>query len=330
METEYLDGSKYDIVGKNFGRWTVLDRYVLNDKRERKWLCKCQCGNENWVVERSLKSKNSMSCGCLRRERAFEVLSKDISGQVFGDLTAVERSGTQSKNGGVIWICKCSCGNTYQTVATLLITGKRTNCGGKIHRKNFTASDITGQKFNRLTALYATEARDKKGSVMWHCRCECGNELDVSYNRLLYCSVKSCGCKKLEHSKALSSMLTHVDGTSLNLIRSEKIPSNNTTGTKGVYLIRGKYVAKITFQKKTYSLGSFSDKNEAIKVRKEAEDTIFKYVSEFYDSYNRKAEASPDWAKENPIKIKVFQDEFKHLKVDIFPKIEDETIEETI
>ncbi len=321
METEYFDGSKYDIVGKEFGRWTVQNRYVLNEKRERKWLCRCQCGNENWVVERSLKSGNSTSCGCLRKEKAFDALAKDISGQVFGELTVLRRSDVKAKNGGVSWICQCSCGNTYETAATLLITGKRTDCGGKIHRKKTVVSDISGQKFGRLTALYATESRDKKGSVMWHCRCDCGKELEVSYNSLLYCSIKSCGCKKIEHNQELSSWLTRIDGTSLDLIRSEKLPSNNTTGIKGVYLVRGKYVAKITFQKKTYFLGSFSDKNDAIEARKEAEDIIFKYVSEFYDEYKRKADIFPDWANENPIKITVSQDEFKRLKVDIEPKI---------
>lgn len=319
---KYYDGSQYSIVGSRFGRWTVLDRYTLNAKRERNWLCRCDCGTERYVVERSLKSGNSTSCGCLRRENAEKAISKDLTGRVFGDLTVLRKSETQCKSGGVEWVCECSCGNTYTTIATLLLTGKRTNCGGNAHKKNYASTNITGKKFGRLTAVYATPNRDKKGSVIWHCKCDCGNETDISYNSLLYCSVKSCGCRKIEHSQNLSMLLTHIDGTSLDLIRSEKIPTNNTTGTKGVYLIRGKYVAKITFQKRTYSLGTFSNINEAIEARKEAEETIFRYVSEFYDNYKLKADASPDWAKENPIKITVSQDEFRHLSICVEPKIE--------
>ena len=41
------------------------------------------------------------------------------------------------------------------------------------------AKDLTGQRFGRLTALYPTNRRDYKGSVIWHCRCDCGNETDV-------------------------------------------------------------------------------------------------------------------------------------------------------
>lgn len=57
-----------------------------------------------------------------------------------------------------------------------------------------------------------------------------------------------CGCKKKEHDKALGGFLTHVDGTSIDALKSRKIPSNNTTGVKGVYLVKGRYLAKIVFQ----------------------------------------------------------------------------------
>lgn len=61
--------------------------------------------------------------------------------------------------------------------------------------------------------------------------------------------MKSCGCQKKEHDKSLQSFLTHVAGTSVDALKSKKVPTDNTTGYKGVYLIRGKYVAKIVFQK---------------------------------------------------------------------------------
>ena len=42
------------------------------------------------------------------------------------------------------------------------------------------------------------------------------------------------------------------------------MPADNTTGYKGVYFVRGKYVAKIVFQKKAYYLGNFDDIEEKI------------------------------------------------------------------
>lgn len=45
--------------------------------------------------------------------------------------------------------------------------------------------DLSGQKFGLLTAMYPTERRDHRGSVYWHCVCECGNEIDVSAGALM-------------------------------------------------------------------------------------------------------------------------------------------------
>ena len=63
--------------------------------------------------------------------------------------------------------------------------------------------DISNQKFYRLTALYPTEKRDRDRSVIWHCRCECGNEVDVSGKRLRQGNTKSCGCLNTETRAAL-------------------------------------------------------------------------------------------------------------------------------
>lgn len=61
--------------------------------------------------------------------------------------------------------------------------------------------DLTGQTFNRLTVLYPLKER-KNGSVVWHCKCECGNECDVVSPSLVKERTKSCGCLKKETDKA--------------------------------------------------------------------------------------------------------------------------------
>lgn len=192
--------------GQKIGRWTVTETYQFTSKGERKYLCQCECGSERYVLERSLKSGGSLSCGCLRKEQAEKALAHDLTGKQFGDLKVIGRSHKESGARGIWWDCQCSCGNTCQVLGTLLAMGRKTHCGCKTV-KNQPISDIAGQVFGRLTALYPTEGRTAKGSVLWHCRCSCGNEIDVSYNELLYTSVKSCGCQKKEHDQALHSLL---------------------------------------------------------------------------------------------------------------------------
>lgn len=307
--------------GQKFGRWTVLDDSILTPKGERKWLCRCDCGTERYVLERSLRSGGSLSCGCARKENAGKALAMDLEGMTFGSLMVIGKAERQRKNGGIWWRCKCSCGKDYEVPGTLLVTGRRTNCGGKAHEKNYATADITGQKFNMLTALYPTSARNARGSVMWRCRCDCGKELDVSYNELVYSSIQSCGCRKKAHDEQLKEYLTHVSGTSVEMIKSKKLPKDNTTGHRGVYLIKGKYVAKIVFQKKAYYLGTFDQLEDAAEARKQAEEILFDGTVAYYKKWKQKADADPEWAKANPVEIRVFRTSEGNLSVSYTPPL---------
>lgn len=53
--------------------------------------------------------------------------------------------------------------------------------------------DLIGQRFNRLVVIEEV-GRNKQGFVMWHCKCDCGNEVDVSGSKLRNGNTKSCGC----------------------------------------------------------------------------------------------------------------------------------------
>lgn len=55
-----------DIVGKSFGRLTVLDEYE-KIPNGTKWKCKCECGNEVYVYRGKLTTGHTKSCGCLNR-----------------------------------------------------------------------------------------------------------------------------------------------------------------------------------------------------------------------------------------------------------------------
>ena len=305
--------------GQRFGRWTVLDRVAATPRGERKYLCRCDCGTERYVLERSLKHGGSQSCGCLRKERSYQATAYDLLGQTFGDLKVIGRSRKRT-NMGAYWTCLCSCGYTCEATASELVSGRKTHCGCK-STKNYASSDITGQRFGRLTAIFSTNKRDAKGFVIWHCRCDCGNEIDVSYNNLMYCGQQSCGCKKKEHDKALAGYLTHVDGTSIDALKSRKIPKNNTTGVKGVYYIKDRYLAKIVFQHRQYFLGTYESLEDAAQARKKAEDLLNDKVVGFYEKWLEKAAADPVWAKDNPVKILVNRLDDGELDVVLQPTI---------
>ena len=89
--------------------------------------------------------------------------------------------------------------------------------------------DLTNQKFGRLTVQYPTEKR-KNGCVVWHCICDCGNEIEVSSTNLRRGLTRSCGCYFKEQSS-----LTHKKsipiGTVINeLTVLEELPERTKAG----------------------------------------------------------------------------------------------------
>lgn len=69
--------------------------------------------------------------------------------------------------------------------------------------------DLTGKRFGKLTVLSECDER-KNGSVVWLCKCDCGNLIKVRSNHLRRGSVVSCGCYNTEiitkHNQARTSL----------------------------------------------------------------------------------------------------------------------------
>lgn len=57
--------------------------------------------------------------------------------------------------------------------------------------------DLTGRKFGRWTVL-SKAGKDKRGSTMWLCRCECGSVKEIRHSSLTSGNSRSCGCLSKE------------------------------------------------------------------------------------------------------------------------------------
>ena len=121
---------------ENTGMWTVGDDYIVTQKGEKKYLCRCDCGTERYVLERSLRYGGSKSCGCMMRKRAIEANEHKLNGQVFADLTVLRKAEKKQRNGGTWWVCKCSCGNVVEVSGTLLVTGRKHTAAVRPSQRN--------------------------------------------------------------------------------------------------------------------------------------------------------------------------------------------------
>ena len=147
--------------------------------------------------------------------------------------------------------------------------------------------DLTGQKFGKLTVLEKTNKRQDGGSIVWKCKCDCGNIVEISSKRLRNNINVSCGCYQKERQKYSMSKLQNrqqIEDTNIDLISRKKANSNNKTGVRGVCYIASmkKYKAYLYLNKKYYFLGYYKDINNAIKARKEAEEKYYKPILDKY------------------------------------------------
>lgn len=182
-----------DITGQQFGEWTVL--YPVRDTNGRLiYHCRCSCGTERDISKTTLVKGKSKSCGCKRSKYTSLSKMKDIAGQRFGRLTALEIA--YRKPPKTYWLCQCDCGNTKIVDINQLTQGKVQSCGcyQKECRGQYNINDLTGRQFGLLTVLKQTNHRTKTGNIIWLCKCECGNEKEVSGTHLLDGTTTSCGC----------------------------------------------------------------------------------------------------------------------------------------
>lgn len=55
--------------GDKYGRLILLETFVESGRR--KWLCRCDCGTEKVILQQSLLTGNTKSCGCLQMQARF-------------------------------------------------------------------------------------------------------------------------------------------------------------------------------------------------------------------------------------------------------------------
>lgn len=135
-----------------------------------------------------------------------------LIGKKFGKLT-VQRVACRplKKDPNSRYVCKCECGKPTTVYSKDLTSGKTKSCGCS------RIKDVTGQKFDMLTAIKRMQRKDKSGNVTWKCKCECGNTKIQSLRTLVRADRHhSCGNCKIP--KRRSKCLDIPIGTKINYL----------------------------------------------------------------------------------------------------------------
>ena len=212
-----LDWQLKRYANKKFGKLLVecpvyVEGLVTKpDSTNAIWLTHCDCGNDYCIsmtrIRQELKKGLIPDCGCGEREE----WSKKYIGKTYNYLTILERDEEYKKkinpkNANAYYKCKCKCGKIISGRITAIVSGEIKSCGclkdkqDKINLIPNKIHDLTGQRFGKLTAIFGYQ-KEHNEDYWWHCKCDCGNIVDVRGYSLVHGDTKSCGCIKQSYGE---------------------------------------------------------------------------------------------------------------------------------
>lgn len=195
-----------DLQGQHFGLLTVVKRGAdyISPKGAHipKWICTCECGTQKEIIQTSLLSGNTKSCGCNRLKSVQNRLNDGMVGKTFGSLTVLSRANDYISPKGAHspkWHCRCQCGKEIDVMAMSLKNGDTKSCGCKTNqiKRKVEKTDplsLIGQSFGYLTVQECVFYSEKIQQARYLCKCICGKEKELSYAALKKNENISCGC----------------------------------------------------------------------------------------------------------------------------------------
>lgn len=91
----------------------------------------------------------------------------------------------------------------------------------------YNSKDLSGKKFNMLTVIKLVGS-NKKGNLLWLCKCECGGECVATSYNITHSVTKSCGCLK----KVGNRLINRVGCVFGNLTVIERVDNNEGGRTR--------------------------------------------------------------------------------------------------
>jgi hypothetical protein len=221
----------------------------------------------------------------------------DLTGKTFGRLKVISKTNERTKDGSVIWDCICECGNKHKTYSTLLLSGQSKSCGClqkeiaatycKNNYKKYNTYNLTGEYGIGYTSkdeefYFDIDDYTKIKDVCW-CVSVNGylvgyiDDVMVSMHRIIKNPSDDSDVDHINHNKLDNRKINLRECTRSQNLMNKDIGLNNTSGYKGVYWSKNykKWEARIFVNNSQMLLGYYDSFDEAVQVRKEAEEQYF-------------------------------------------------------
>lgn len=121
-----------------------------------------------------------------------------------------------------------------------------------------------GKTYGMLTVDAATTEKDYRGRTLYLCTCQCTRTRLVAADRLLAGGVTSCGCMQERARKLIGGSKERRGWTAEE--EAARI-AKRMTGCEGIYQRGDTYIAQIKIAYKTYHIGSYENRDDALEAR---------------------------------------------------------------
>lgn len=148
--------------GEKFGKLTVIEyRDIHPAHKMRRYLFRCDCGNEVVRGKPPVPYRENISCGCGRR--------KVEPGKVFGRLTVIRGANDEEipvGQKGAWYLCRCICGTERIIRGAGLVIGTTRSCGC-LFREVRKSVELPRGHASRNSLLYRYMRGAKKRGLLW-------------------------------------------------------------------------------------------------------------------------------------------------------------------
>lgn len=225
-----------DLIGEKFGKLTVIDKAYVKEigkskKKMQYWKCECECGNIVYVMSQSLRSGNTKSCGCLKKEASCKHRAKFNKFEIKEEVVK-----------------------------------------GYDDKENYFLIDL--EDLEKVKQFYWS--LDSKG--YWHTQIwKEGKGHYLSLHRFVTGISSSEVVDHKNHIKSDNRKNNLRICSQVDNCKNVSLGIKNTSGFLGVSFHKqtNKWTAQIKLNNKKKHLGSFANKEEAIKARLKAEKEYF-------------------------------------------------------
>lgn len=248
-------GAPIDHTGKRMGSVTGLYATGEIKNSQRVWMWLCDCGTQFERVPSKVTEKTACKACVKKRSPLKGRAISDYIGDVFGSLTVVERSknymSSFGENKGVMWLCKCKCGNTTEKFLSELKSSPHASCGCMEKQNRSIASTKHGM------------GRSRQGDIYRHIKQRCDNPKCTAYPKYGARGITYCDKWKtfegfwedMQEGYAANLSIDRIDvngnyckencrwATRSQQQQNKRKSVANKTGVTGVSLYRNSFVA---------------------------------------------------------------------------------------